>query len=417
MEFKYTSIYEWGIYLIIFLNLGFLNIFSGFSKNIVFLTAIIAVVLVLIYFTQGEKNRNILDLILKINIFCIILIYFLNILKFLSSNNFSSSVGTAIAGESGWLLLLISFPFAVVLSRGNSNFLRNIAYLGLAILVLKFIVWFLYNYFSILLAPGYFRLGLGWQRAVGSKMLTRMDGTFLDPFTFFYFYFKFKNSNVLKEKVISALVLCFILGYEYFVYQSRSTILYLIMAVIIGELFLLLKSENKIQSLILFFLVILILFIIFKDQIFSFVSTFDPTNTQNSYSSSSMARIYEINYFKNLWQSGNSWLGFGLINDQTFIGGMTFYLSDIGILAYLFEYGYIGFFIFVFPLILGFICIIVKKINKFNLIDSILIMLLIYLVISQVNLNMYWFNQATLLPICLGLLLYFNKVSSYTDDL
>lgn len=409
MKFKYTTIYEWGIYLIIFLNLGFLNISSSFSASTIFLTAIISIILIFIYFIQRQDNQTVLSLFLKIDIFCMIFIYLWNSFNFLLGNNPNASMGTVIAGESGWFLLLISFPFSVVLSKGNSKFLRNIAYLGVAILVLKFIVWFLYNFFSISIAPGYFRLGLNWQREIGGKIFTRMDGTFLDPFTFFYFYFKLKSSKIWENKIIYLTIIFFIFGYEYFVYQSRSTILYLIIAIIISELIILFKSDNKIQSLLIFLILIVFLFLIFKNQIFSFISTFDPNNTQNTYSGSSMARIYELNYFESLWRNNNTFFGFGIRNDQNIIGNWSLYLSDIGILAYLFEYGYVGLLIFIFPLILCLICIITKKINKYNLIDTILIMLLVYLIVSQINLNMYWFNQVTLLPIFLGILLYFDN--------
>ena len=159
-----------------------------------------------------------------------------------------------------------------------------------------------------------------------------------------------------------------------------------------------------------------LLFIIFKDYIVSFLNTFNPNDTMNAYSNSSAARIFEINYFGNLWKSSNIFTGFGLINDTNIVGNSHLYISDIGILGYLFEYGYIGFFIFIFPFLLGLVILIKNKISRNNIVESLLVMLNIYLIIGQVNLNPYWYTSAMLMPIFIGLLLYFENEANLKSN-
>ncbi len=417
MRVKYVTVYEWIIYIIIILNLGFFNVFSSYSRLVTFMTAILAVILSIIYYLHPiYRFSDTTAKLLQLYIICLIFIYFWNIIKVFAGVKSSASIGTLFMSESGWFLLLVSFPFAAILKEKNFQFLKNIAYLGLVILIVKFLVWFLYNYFSLLIAPGYFRLGLGWQRSIGGKVFTRMDGTFLDPFTFLYFYIKFRNSEKNSDRIYCAIPILFCLFYEYFVYQSRSNVLYFILTIFITELFLSLKSRNKTLSIGVFLLISSLLFIIFKDYIVSFLNTFNPNDTMNAYSNSSAARIFEINYFGNLWKSSNIFTGFGLINDTNIVGNSHLYISDIGILGYLFEYGYIGFFIFIFPFLLGLVILIKNKISRNNIVESLLVMLNIYLIIGQVNLNPYWYTSAMLMPIFIGLLLYFENEANLKSN-
>ena len=75
IKIKYTSIYKCIIYMIFFLNLGFLNIKSDYAGGIAKLSGTVAIALFVVYLFQPKKVRVDKWIVAYIVLFCIEIIF------------------------------------------------------------------------------------------------------------------------------------------------------------------------------------------------------------------------------------------------------------------------------------------------------------------------------------------------------
>lgn len=402
MKYKYTNIYEWTIYLILLLNLGLLNVDKDHTVLLSALSGAISVALFLVYLSSKNKISNFW---INVSVIFIIGLYTYNIISTSLGWNTEVTTTYAISNDSGYLMLLVCFPFACVLRDGNPNFLRNIARLGLLALLLKNLIWLLYNFAHIKVFPGYF-FSDTWYRTFAGASLLRMQGTFLDTFTFSYYCSEVFSKQKNSFKVRSILSALYVLFYNIAIYQSRAVYIAMIFSLIAWVGIVLFKSHDKFKNIFLAIVAIALIVFIFKDQINSVISSFDATEKSDT-SGSTLMRQYALQYYSSLWHQHNLWLGMGLSKlEGTFNIYYNVYLADIGLTAYLFEYGFVGMFFFSLPLLVGLGYIISKNINMASRVANIFILLLFDLLIQQISLNMYWVGLVGIVPIYMGILLF-----------
>lgn len=402
MKYKYTNIYEWTIYLILLLNLGLLNVDKDHTVLLSAFSGAISVVLFLVYLSSKNKISNFW---INVSVIFIIGLYIYNIVSTSLGWNTDVTTTYAISNDSGYLILLVCFPFACVLRDGNPNFLRNIARLGLFALLLKNLVWLLYNFAHIKMFPGYF-FSDTWFRTFAGVSLLRMQGTFLDAFTFSYYcsdvFSKLKNSRKIKSILAAIYVLLFNIA----IYQSRAVYIAMIFSLVAWITIIMFKSYSKLRNVFFVIVAIILIALVFKDQIASIISSFDAT-TKSDTSGSTLMRQYALQYYSSLWHQHNLWLGMGLSKlEGTFNIYYNVYLADIGLAAYLFEYGFVGMFFFSLPLLVGLGYVISKKIDTTRRVVNTCILLLFDLLIQQISLNMYWVGLVGIVPIYMGMLLF-----------
>ena len=94
------------------------------------------------------------------------------------------------------------------------------------------------------------------------------------------------------------------------------------------------------------------------------------------------------------------WLGIGFrYDDETKYQWTTFYLSDYGMLANLFQLGIFGLVVYIIPFLKG---IIISMRLKYN---TLLIAFTTFLCIYSLAVNPYLIQQITILPLFLGFIL------------
>lgn len=164
----------------------------------------------------------------------------------------------------------------------------------------------------------------------------------------------------------------------------------------------------------MFLMILLVFGFIFRNQISDFWNSFSLNS--ETYGGSTYVRMQEYTYFPSLWKKSNLLLGFGFFDDSNPIlfNNTRLYLSDVGILMQLYQFGILGFIIDIMPLIKGlnyFVTIWLKDFSKF---DLFLIIFTVYVLVSYSNFNPYLNINFPILPLYISTLLY--RTSIYFND-
>lgn len=121
-----------------------------------------------------------------------------------------------------------------------------------------------------------------------------------------------------------------------------------------------------------------------------------------SHGEGTLVRMLGTSFYQNEWQNNNILFGFGIAEDGNYVGNTQYFLSDLGIISYIFEFGIIGFILAVLPMLEG-IRVGIKSI-KTN--DGLLLFLLsIYTILSSfMSQNVYDYIRILIVPFILGII-------------
>lgn len=406
MKINKINCYKLAIYLIIILNIGVLNINSNktftwfyFSIAVTFLTFFIYLISQHKYKTTNWYNFFIVS---------VFAVYGFQLIRLKQQFMPLLNVGDTIKRYDCILFLLLVYPIQEILKKDpNGKFLSTINYLGIINLLIRSIVWGMYNFKGINIAPGYFsgEGGTAWTRELGSLVLSRMAGSFLDPYLLVFSLILIFYGSLRKEKIAGFIELLFLFSYQIFISQGRVQVL---LSIILILFMFLLKSRVSNRKVVQYSILILLIFIIFVlgyHNILAFFQTFSSNNL--NYGGSTLARMNGFNYFFQEWKN-NIWIGMGFLPDQIKLSYDTYYLADYGTYINIFEYGLLGGLILVIPLIYGIseaISNIKLKVQE-NKIILLQIGLTFYIVLGSPLYNYYWMDNITLLVLYFGLTLF-----------
>lgn len=410
MKINPIKIYKSTIYLIIILNIGILNIDANRSLAWFYISVFFTVCLFLFYLCN--KNREKINNWFKIYIVLIILLFSFHFFRLL--NSFSTLITTedAFRHYDVFLLLLLTFPLVEVLKFDSKSFFATIVNIGYLNLSFRFIVWFMYNFKNINIAPGYFsgQDGTSWTRSIGTLSLSRLTGSFLDSFLLIYVLIQFFYDTNCHKKIISILELVFWFFYQGIIYQSRMQVL---MGIFLIIFLIIIRNKNSKQkhlnyTLLIFMSMVILVFQL--NNIIGFIQTFSTNNSV--YGSSTEARLLGINYFVQQLFNSNLWFGTGFLPDQIKLPYYTFYIVDYGIFMNIIEFGIIGFIIMFVPFWKG--LQVAFKLIKNNILNDKNILyelaLTFYMIVSMILYNFYWIDFVTILPIYFALILYSSRL-------
>lgn len=358
MSVKYSTVYKSSIYIILFLNLGFLSFINvgGFEIAIS-----IALTLFTIFVYILDKNKKIIPspfiyiyVVLALSNFLIQLLRW----RYVSGSYIVTNVKTIITQYAVILFILLAFPIYEVLE--DKNFLKNVACLGYLALLLRTVIWILYNFTS--LTPYSSLVRIGFMRSVFGINLLRLQGTFLDPFLIIYSLNAFfKEKSVKKKNYFNFILPLFVLIYHMVVSQYRMNLL----ACIIVFFIVIYKNINhdirlKLSALI----VTVVILALSSHSIMNFFNSFSINNQVNG--ASTLTRLNGLPYFINELREGNLLWGLGFVTVEFMTIGGTFWFSDYGIFAELFRFGLVGFIIYIWPIIKGIYYSLKYKNKKYN---------------------------------------------------
>lgn len=407
MKIKYVTLYEFIIYIIMFLNLGFLNLFGSFEYTSMLISTVLAISVFFLYVFQPLKNK-IPSSWCQIYIILVIIIFFFHFFRLKKINISSMSLLSVINNYEGIFLLLLTFPLYEILRSNNTrSFFRSLAILGYLALFIRFIVWGMYNFSGGNPAP-YLLHGLDWRRSILGHEFIRIAGTFLDIYTFLYslknFFYGVRHH---EHKVVPFIGMLFIFLYSVFVSQYRMVSLAFLMVFFILLFKETYKSNNRVISVLLFTILVAIGLIISRNLITDFISSFSATAINGS---STSTRLKGLPFLEAEWKNINIWTGIGFTNDNMEYMNITYWLSDYGFLANLFQFGIIGMVIYLIPFING-CCqsiFFFLKDKGFYVIGF-----TIYLLVTSTTFNPMRNQYITILPLYIAFML--NLAESYRE--
>lgn len=395
MKISAHTVYKFCIYSIIFLNLGFLDVFGTFDRQAMFVSIILSLFAFFIYTFDNHRKTLKKGRDIATGIFLIVSLFIIQIFRI---QNSEITPRAAFTTFGGMLLVLAAFPMYELLITQFDRTLKYIVTIGFTAIILRIVLWFFYNFMNINLGPGFFEGREDWTRTILGHTLVRISEPYISGFLFIVCVLGIYNKGYFKNKINNYLGVIVLYFYAIFISQTRMQLL--VYTIILG-LMLLVQSLNsgKILLFISSIIIIILLLIINKDHIISFFNSFDP-NSVNGYSTT--LRINSFNYFLSVWENSNRWLGFGFTPDGHVVGLNKYWISDFGIYINLFEFGILGFLILIYPILRGiFISIKVLKLRAFY--SNLFIGLTLFLLVSMENI--YLLNLATIAPIYLGLML------------
>lgn len=391
------DVYRYFLYVIFFLNLSFFNILSDLTHGFQYLSVYLTFFLFVIYLLQKRASK-------ATRFTSVIVILFLFMVLF---NLFRRGIpinGILPFSEKFFYLrnftyILLAFPISEVLkSKNKSDFLRLIFVLGISAIIFRSVVWFSYNYANLNIAPGIIQeRGVNWTR-YGA---VRLQALFLDGYVLAYVLCKLLLS-ASKHKLSYSLFLLITLFYEGVIYASRSQLIGFCAMFIIIYLFRTKNVRNKVLSL--FTLILISLGITLSPYYNEFLDSFSVTNSD--YGAGTMVRIVGRKYYQEIWRQVKI-LGFGQTSDGNIFSGWKYYLSDLGIIRILYQFGIIGFIICLLPMLYG--CYAGFK-HRIHFEGMLLFSLSIFVLITSfASQNLYDYSRIMLLPLLLGMA---NTVSS-----
>jgi len=391
------DIYRYFLYVIFFLNLSFFNIFSDLTYAIQRLSVYLIFLLLIIYSLQKRKSKITAFTSITIFLFCLLVTF----------NLFRQGVpvnGFLLFSQKIFLLrnfsfILLVFPISEILnSKYSLNFLKVVFILGMLAILFRSFIWFSYNYAGLNIAPGIIaERGINWTR-YGA---VRLQALFLDGYVLAYVLCKLLLS-ASKHKLSYSLFLLITLFYEGIIYASRSQLIGFCAMFITIYLFRAKNLRNKVLSL--FTLILISLGITLSPYYNEFLDSFSITNSD--YGAGTMVRIVGRKYYQEIWRQVKIF-GFGQTADGNIFSGWKYYLSDLGIIRILYQFGIIGFIICLLPILYG--CYAGFK-HRMHFEGMLLFSLSIFVFITSfASQNLYDYSRIMLLPLLLGMA---NNVSS-----
>lgn len=221
MRLSYLKIYKVSILLVLVLNLGILNMQDNKSITWLYLSSIVSIVTFFVFLLNKKHVRMNSEYILYLSL--VIALFFIQLFRCAQQFMPELSIKGAVQRYNGVFLLLLAYPILEILETDQRDFLSQIAMVGYAYLFFRIIVWFMFNFKGINIAPGYFsgQSGTAWTRQLGNLSLSRLSGTFLDNLLIVYSTVKVLNGNGKKERIVYSLLLILWFMYTVVVYQSR----------------------------------------------------------------------------------------------------------------------------------------------------------------------------------------------------
>ena len=163
------------------------------------------------------------------------------------------------------------------------------------------------------------------------------------------------------------------------------------------------NSQRRLLNVLLFIMLIILIMIIGHGIIMNFINSF---SLNASTGSSTSTRLNGLPFIEEEWKNSSIWNGFGFSNDNMTYMNMTYWLSDYGFLANLFQFGIIGFLICLVPFIYGIYFSIVSFFKEKNIY---VLGFTVYLLITSTTFNPMRNQYISILPFYIAFMLFYKE--------
>lgn len=378
----YIQIYKLLLYFLLTLAM----ITNG--QSALYIILVVTIIMLILYINQPKKK--IYNKTIYTNIVFQIVLVLVEYFRFKNTISFYQWDNSIFRFYGVIFCLLLVPPLYEVICEDKDIFLRNLNRLGLIVLFVRVMSWYIYNTRGLDIGFTFLQGRPEWVKSMAGIPLIRMPGMFLEGFLLCYsvaFLLKSKG----KIKVAYFIEILFLFFYEWVVFQSRGYLIIYTLVIYITFIYYLIHNRKIIACISILVLGIFLLSL-FHNMIFS---SFSTTGT---YAVSTNTRILEYSYFPELWNRSSIIWGFGLTPD-TLEGIVT--ISDMNFIINLYQFGIIGLLIRISPFVVGFIILLKYKKEKifflaFNL----------FCLFFSIFFNPYMYMTIFLLPLYLSYSMY-----------
>lgn len=357
MKLRINNVLEICIYVLILINLGLFKIIDinvlNNDNRIQKFTVIFSIILFLICLfsasNQKEIQRN-YKVYLNKYILIIILILICNCI--FTSLNYTTTIFDLITVIYRFAIILLAYPIIYLFwhVKDINRILKFISVATFVSLIIRYFTWFMYNKRGISLFPNILNeYSSLWIR----NGLLRLSDTSLTGITFvILIYFLLNNEMKKPTRIVMLFMATFCVFYANIVYASRAQFISMLLT---SFVMIILNRSTKKGTIIK--MLIFCIFVVLLSNSSYLDNLLQSFSTTSQYSLSTSARINAFHYYFDLWKN-SPLCGIGVLNtnreDFYYIvhasvkGGFTYY-EDLGILGLLFNFGLLGFLIFLIP--------------------------------------------------------------------
>jgi len=304
-----------------------------------------------------------------------------------------------------YFYIFLAFPLIRIFCYDGTcrKYLKTVSGLVLLLLLIKLIVWFLYNYRGIQLFPNLLFEFDTWARN-GTQ---RLNAGYLIGIVL---VFCVMEGFVLRKNKFYQAMTVFIFLFLMIVTRFRFQIAVAIATILIMAFF----RGRKISTKLFIRILIVISIALFLSSEF-FADLIALSLEGGSLWSSTAMRLITIEHYWNLLTQGNTWLGLGLLigenntaNKMLVDALNTYYLEDLGIIGGIFRFGIFSIVLYGYLFFLAIkTCIKAHKYEEYN--DFIfLIGLSFYMIVSCIALNIFDNQRALDIPFYIAIISYIN---------
>lgn len=342
MKIKLQDAFAGCIIFLIVLNLGILNI-ADLTTLYRYITSAVALILGVGCLCSARVYLKIKNYCHFMNVWLVILFVFLFIEVFYGWSVGSNSLvqNLSYVYIYFWLFLFYPIIYILVCNNGKKRLIYAICGWTVVALLLKTIVWFLYNYLhKDVMHYLLFEFGSEWIR----NGFQRIPATCFSGVLVCAMLYAFYNSTKVQMKILAIVIILFNIWYALTVFASRAQVICLVLGMSVA---ILLRRNMGIKKMATYLVFIIVAAVGMSTAYFNeFVRSMSLT----TYSMG--MRVKEMIYYSNLIQK--HWLmGFLYVFSNDKIHGPmgTYYLSDLGLFSKIFETGIIGMIIHLLPFV------------------------------------------------------------------
>lgn len=342
MKIKLQDAFAGCIVFLIVLNLGILNI-ADLTTLYRYITSAVSLILGVGCLCSARAYSKIKNYCHFMNAWLVILFVFLFVEVF-----YGWSVGANSLVQNlsyvyiyFWLFLFYPIIYILVCNNGKKRLIYAICGWTVIALLLKTIVWFLYNYLhKDVMHYLLFEFGSEWIR----NGFQRIPATCFSGVLVCAMLYALYNSTKVQMKILAIIIILFNMWYALTVFASRAQVICLVFAMSVA---ILLRRNMGIKKMATYLAFIVVAAVGMSTVYFNeFVQGMSLT----TYSMGMRVKelIYYLDLIKKHWLMGFLYV---FSNDKIHGPTGTYYLSDLGLFSKIFETGIIGMIIHLLPFV------------------------------------------------------------------
>lgn len=341
MKIKMQDIFMGCIVILMVMNLGILNV-ADVATVYRYITSVVAIIMGIFCICDSRIYARIKRYCHFMNWWLALLFTFLIIEVIYGWAVGTNSLVQNLSYVYIYCWLFLFYPITYIMNSvdGKKRLIQSICIWTIIALLLKSVVWFMYNFLhKDIMHYLLYEFGGEWVRRGFQRIpATCFTGILVCAMLYLFYY-----TQEVKIKFISVVIILFNIWYALAIFASRAQLICFVLAISVAVLF----RKNILAKKMVTYLVFIVVVAVGTSSIY--FTEFVQGMSLSTYSMG--MRVKELIYYVDLLKS-HSILGFLYIFPEGKISGPQgqFYLSDLGLFSKLFEVGILGILIHLLPM-------------------------------------------------------------------